>query len=912
MTLVSPQALPEGPQLTPELVAHLLDCFDTMPPVMNPLIISTSIKTAIRTVSFQLSLLPPQQRVLAMCMIALAARTSFHEAILGPGPRPQSFTDVLFFTSQTDVRACGVRRADACHALHAAALAAAWENGIMLQVSNENAASCYLLDMIETSGMSRPWAVAYFSHLRALATTWITSVTPRYEPHWAAVFMGEALLSTKSRKPVLVTHEDQLLFCGAEPPSAEELLMSLEGSINKPGAGILFRAMMPLARRISYYTALSATLENDHARLRPLSESAVLQFLSSLSLIHAILSNLLARAETLLTPEPPQQMSFVFETLSVDSILRGCVYALTIGFTGLVLPLHFELEMRANTDPDNVPSTHARERMDLLRTQVRDMVGVAVRELARMIRHLPTLINVPFPGVLDYAEFALNQLEAQPVVDPERVRDLATVAFSASLVAAVTLVEADGVPTSSGEIIGHPASSRPAVMEFLGIPFARPPKGELRFAPPVAFEDKGVVNATTFTANFDRIVGKILGQGGIVGEDCLTLNIWAKQAASSSPKSTEPRKAVMVFFYGGRFAIGGTNNSIYNGQYLADSEDVVVVTVKSERVFSYRTNIFGFPGAPNATQNLGLLDQRFALEWIRTNVAAFAGDPTRITIFGQSAGSVSVDYHSFAFTHDPIAAGFISHSGTAFSFIPNTAELAAQYWRNATAAVGCASGNGDEDDEEIMQCMRGKNFSDILAAGAQVVAVGNPAMLAAPAFQPTVDNITVFADYAALSAAGKFAKLPYLLGNLDNEAGWYRVRGFTGGLNMTDSQWSVFNAEAFTCATSQTASFRAKAGVPTWRYRYFGDWNNLRLYDCCPGSGAYHTSDLEMVFGTAEDIIILITVDPSQTDTHTAEYSLEDNHFPAKSWDLVPPETNQGRAYYSPISLLQVRRTVMR
>ncbi|KAJ6467943.1 carboxylesterase [Mycena vulgaris] len=403
------------------------------------------------------------------------------------------------------------------------------------------------------------------------------------------------------------------------------------------------------------------------------------------------------------------------------------------------------------------------------------------------------------------------------------------VALNASLVA-VALVETNGVPTSSGEVIGHPASSRPGVMEFLGIPFARAPVGDLRFAPPVGFENKGVIiSATTFsaacpyvsstatiaypnkTANFDRIVGKFLGEGGIIGEDCLTLNVWSKHAAS-----TEPGKAVMVFFYGGRFAIGGTNNSFYNGQYLADSEDVVVVTV------NYRTNIFGFPGAPNATQNLGLLDQRLALEWVRTNAAAFAGDPARIIIFGQSAGGESVEYHSFAFVDDPIAAGLVSQSGTAFSFVPNTPEVAARYWGNATVAVGCASG---KDDEEII---------DIVAAGAQVVAVGNPTLLLPPAFQPTVDNITVFTDYAALSAAGKFAKL-----------------GFTAGLNLSDALWALFSAEAFTCATSQTASFRANAGVPTWRYRYFGDWDNLRLY---AGSGAYHGSELEMVFGTGEDV----------------------------------------------------------
>ncbi|KAK7051766.1 carboxylic ester hydrolase [Favolaschia claudopus] len=352
----------------------------------------------------------------------------------------------------------------------------------------------------------------------------------------------------------------------------------------------------------------------------------------------------------------------------------------------------------------------------------------------------------------------------------------------------------------------------------------------------------GIIAYPNKTANFDRIVGEFLGQSGVIGEDCLTLNIWAKNSGLSD--STAARKAVMVFLYGGRFAIGGTNNPFYNGQYLADREDVLVVTV------NYRTNIFGFPGAPNTLQNLGILDQRLALKWCSQNIAAFGGDPTRITIFGQSAGGASVDYHSFAFAEDPIAAGLISQSGTAFSLLPNSAELAASYWRNASAALGCAS----EDEDAVLRCMRGKNFMDVLTAGAQVVAVGDPTLLAAPAFQPTVDNVIVFANYTALAAEGKFAKLPYLLGSLDNESGFYRIRGFVGGLNLSDAQWELFTLEAFTCATAQTAAFRAKAGIPTWRYRYFGDWDNLRLYDCCPGSGAYHGSELELVFGTGKDV----------------------------------------------------------
>ncbi|KAJ7605188.1 carboxylesterase [Roridomyces roridus] len=413
-----------------------------------------------------------------------------------------------------------------------------------------------------------------------------------------------------------------------------------------------------------------------------------------------------------------------------------------------------------------------------------------------------------------------------------------------AILLSVLFTAVNAVTTSSGDIFGHPASKSPSVIEYLGIPYAQAPVGELRFAPPVGFATTEIFKATDFvpipypnkTDNFNRIVDAFLGQGAVFGEDCLTLNVWAKN-------STELGRAVMVFFYGGRFDIGGTNSPFYNGQYLADSEDIVVITV------NYRTNIFGFPGAPQTTQNLGLLDQRLALEWVRSNAAAFAGDPARITIFGQSAGGIAVDYHAFAFADDPIAAGVIAQSGTALSLAANTPEVALGHWTTASGIIGCAS-DGD-DPAVVMQCMRSKNFSQILAAEAQIVTAGDPTLLPSPPFQPTVDNITVFADYLALSEAGQFAKLPYLVGSTDNEAGLYRVPALAFGLSISDSQWDLFNLAGFTCPASRSALSRSTAGVPTWRYRYFGDWDNLRLF---PGSGAYHGSELEMVFGTAEDV----------------------------------------------------------
>jgi carboxylesterase type B len=87
--------------------------------------------------------------------------------------------------------------------------------------------------------------------------------------------------------------------------------------------------------------------------------------------------------------------------------------------------------------------------------------------------------------------------------------------------------------------------------------------------------------------------------------------------------------------------------------------------------------------------------------------------------------------------------------------------------------------------------------------------------------------------------------------SLNFEAGFYKIAAFATGKNLTDEQWDLFNLEAFTCPTAIETAHRVAHGVPTYRYRYFGEWSNLALF---PGNGAYHGSDLEMVFGTAEDV----------------------------------------------------------
>ena len=141
-----------------------------------------------------------------------------------------------------------------------------------------------------------------------------------------------------------------------------------------------------------------------------------------------------------------------------------------------------------------------------------------------------------------------------------------------------------------------------------------------------------------------------------------------------------------------------------------------------------------------------------ALEWLRDNIAGFGGDKERITVFGQSAGSVSVAYLAYAYPEDPIMAASIMESGTPHSWTPLTPDLAAQHWYDASSTLGCGS-SGD-----VLSCMQAQNMSAVLAAFAKVPFDPTNALYQ-PQFQPVEDNITVFHDYSALAAAGKFAKL---------------------------------------------------------------------------------------------------------------------------------------------------------
>jgi carboxylesterase type B len=187
------------------------------------------------------------------------------------------------------------------------------------------------------------------------------------------------------------------------------------------------------------------------------------------------------------------------------------------------------------------------------------------------------------------------------------------------------------VQTSGGKVSGIKEGE---ISCFLGIPYAAPPFGANRFRAPVpASWGDDLLNAVTFRPTAPQIpvpdpFSRIIYEPVIPGDNCLNLNIWTPDVGGSG-------LPVMVWIHGGAFRTGSNAVPTYDGSAFA-RDGVVFVSI------NYRLGVEGFADLPGAPPNRGLLDQLFALEWVQENIAAFGGDPTRVTVAGESAGAMSV------------------------------------------------------------------------------------------------------------------------------------------------------------------------------------------------------------------------------------------------------------------------------
>jgi para-nitrobenzyl esterase len=212
------------------------------------------------------------------------------------------------------------------------------------------------------------------------------------------------------------------------------------------------------------------------------------------------------------------------------------------------------------------------------------------------------------------------------------------------------------VTLKQGSVKGAVANG---IHSWKGIRYAQPPVGELRFKPPVALPPSTTVtDALVFGGSSLQMPSKFLGDEN-VSEDCLYLNIW-------SPAPDNKKRPVMVWIHGGGFVVGSGSSALYDGANLAKNGDVVVVTI------NYRLGVLGFlyfdkngKSVDGFENNLGIRDQIAALQWVKENIAAFGGDPEKVTIFGESAGGTSVQTLLATPAAKGLFTGAIAESGPA-------------------------------------------------------------------------------------------------------------------------------------------------------------------------------------------------------------------------------------------------------
>ncbi|KAF8473220.1 Alpha/Beta hydrolase protein [Kalaharituber pfeilii] len=393
-------------------------------------------------------------------------------------------------------------------------------------------------------------------------------------------------------------------------------------------------------------------------------------------------------------------------------------------------------------------------------------------------------------------------------------------------------------------------SPNPTVRAFLGIPYAQPPVNSLRWKPPQPLpaaserERVQIVDATKFGNSCYQFMYKIFYRDPRLGkdienygktqtpesEDCLSVNVWAPRKGKKG-KEEDELLPVMVWVHGGAHHEGGSSTPGSDGTNLVTNHNNILYVS-----FNYRLNIFGFPMTPSVPlnqTNLGLFDQRFVVEWLRDNIAAFGGDPKQMTLWGESAGSVSVGTYLFAYPDDPIV-----RAGIAQSYYDLGDGYPSEFGRVAKNA-GC----GSEDEKVQFECMM-KAPADRIHRGISNETYNR--FGAMPGGKPVVDNITVFSKegYAQRAKEGKIAPIPLLLGSNNHEADALLPYDFKDGVNKTLSD--IYTITALTCPTSMLAKQLAALDIPVYLYRYMPI---LPAANPVPWPRAYHSAELPFIFG---------------------------------------------------------------
>ncbi|MBI4893682.1 MAG: carboxylesterase family protein [Acidobacteria bacterium] len=321
----------------------------------------------------------------------------------------------------------------------------------------------------------------------------------------------------------------------------------------------------------------------------------------------------------------------------------------------------------------------------------------------------------------------------------------------------LTLAAADRVKVDSG-ILESTTPPENGVRVFKGIPFAQPPVGDLRWREPRPVPPwKSVRQANDFGPRCMQRTSPGADywfRSATMSEDCLYLNVW------TPAKSPKDRLPVLVYVYGGGFQNGDGSEPRYDGANMA-SKGIVAVTL------NYRLNVFGFFAHPeltaesphHASGNYGFLDQVAALAWVRRNIAAFGGDPRRVTVAGESAGSISVSALMASPLSKELLHGAIGESGALISTLPprSLAETEKDGLQFAASAGA--------DSLKSLRAISAEKIQEASAKGAGM------------RFRPNLDGYFLPQTLQQIFAAGQQAKVPLLAGSNTEEQGARAVLG---------------------------------------------------------------------------------------------------------------------------------------
>ncbi|XP_046331815.2 acetylcholinesterase-like isoform X2 [Haliotis rufescens] len=280
------------------------------------------------------------------------------------------------------------------------------------------------------------------------------------------------------------------------------------------------------------------------------------------------------------------------------------------------------------------------------------------------------------------------------------------------LLAVLHIVRPQTVSTLNGPLLGQRLSVLGKSLDvFFGIPYAKPPVGDLRFKYPQPSESwgpevRGAQKPTPScfqTTDLFNSPETYRQTPDDYSEDCLHLTVWA-------PKDNGGHLAVMVWIHGGGWYFGSTRVPLYECKYIAAENDVIVVSM------NYRLGPLGFSylGPDTIPGNMGLMDQRLALQWVKDNIANFGGDPTRVTIFGESAGGVSVGHHLVSPLSRDMFDRAIMQSGTHISpWAYAKAKTAKRKMKRFAGLLECPSSSNDADIYDCLKTADAQTMADV-------------------------------------------------------------------------------------------------------------------------------------------------------------------------------------------------------